>query len=440
MLQRFASGLLASGFMALLLKLVGMQPATLEIAQPLAWQNMPLFALLSGPDPSTDAIMRQYLQSWSTKGAVAANQGIWIQSGLTRLADHQGTVPLPAASLTKIATTLAALNKWGPTHQFETLVSATGPVKNGVLQGDLVITGSGDPFFVWEEAIALGNSLQQLGIRRVTGSLVIVGNFYMNYQENPAIAGQLLQQGLNSSTWSRDALYSYSLMPPKTPKPQVAIAQGVKVATIPIPQQLLLLRHRSLPLDQILKEMNIYSNNAMAEMLAQSVGGAQATAELAAKSASVPPGEILLANGSGLGVENRISPRATCAMLIELERFLEPYKLSVADLFPVSGRDKRGTMHARHIPVGTAIKTGTLRDVSALAGVMPTRDRSQVWFAIINRGNDVTGFRTQQDLMLASLSQQWGTLPPVNASTAQAPGLLGDPKRNEAISGVQAKL
>lgn len=127
-------------------------------------------------------------------------------------------------------------------------------------------------------------------------------------------------------------------------------------------------------------------------------------------------------------------------MLIELERFLEPYKLSVADLFPVSGRDKRGTMHARHIPVGTAIKTGTLRDVSALAGVMPTRDRSQVWFAIINRGNDVTGFRTQQDLMLASLSQQWGTLPPVNASTAQAPGLLGDPKRNEAISGVQAKL
>lgn len=440
MLQRFASGLLASGLMALLLKLVGIQPTTLEIAQPLTWQNMPLFALLSGPDPSTEAIMRQYLQSWSTKGAVAANQGIWIQSGLTRLADNQGTVPLPAASLTKIATTLAALNKWGPNYQFETLVSATGPIENGVLKGDLVITGSGDPFLVWEEAIALGNSLQQLGIRRIAGSLVLVGNFYMNYQENPAMAGQMFQQALNSSTWSRDAMYSYNLMPPKTPKPQIAIAQGVKVATIPIPKQLLLVRHKSVPLAHILKEMNIYSNNAIAQMLADSLGGAPVTAQMAAKSANIPPAEIQMVNGSGLGVENRISPRAICAMLIEVERFLQPYQLSVSDIFPVSGLDKRGTLHARHIPVGTAIKTGTLRDVSSLAGVMPTRDRGSVWFAIINRGNDVTNFRKQQDFMLTSLSQQWGTLPPVNATTAQVPKPLGDPKRNETISGVQAKL
>jgi len=40
-----------------------------------------------------------------------------------------------------------------------------------VLQGDLIITGSGDPFLVWEEVIALGNSLNQLGIKRVTGNL-----------------------------------------------------------------------------------------------------------------------------------------------------------------------------------------------------------------------------------------------------------------------------
>ncbi len=435
MLQKFGAGIIASGFMAVLLKLIGMQPVTVVPAQRLAWQNMPMFTLVSGPDPVAEGIMRQYLQGWSAKGA-AANQGVWIQSGLTRLADNQGTVPLPAASLTKIATSLAALEKWKPSHQFETLVSATGPIDNGVLRGDLVITGSGDPLFVWEEAIALGNSLNQLGIRRVMGNLIIAGDFYMNFQENPAASGQFLQQAINASTWTPEILGQYNPMPKGTPKPQVAIAGGVKVATIPIPKALLLLRHRSLPLAQILKEMNIYSNNAMAEMLTKSLGGAEVRTDLAAKSANIPPNEIQLANGSGLGVENRISPRAVCAMLIEIERFLQPYQLNVADIFPVSGLDKKGTMLYRHMPVGTAIKTGTLNTVSALAGVMPTRDRGNVWFAIINWGNDIEGFRVQQDQLLGSLSKQWGTPSTTNASKTPLER-LGDPKRNEKISGIQ---
>jgi D-alanyl-D-alanine carboxypeptidase/D-alanyl-D-alanine-endopeptidase (penicillin-binding protein 4) len=313
-------------------------------------------------------------------------------------------------------------------------------VKDGVVQGDLVITGSGDPFFVWEEAIALGNSLNQLGIRRVTGNLVVTGEFYMNYREEPLISGQMLQQALNSSSWSPAIATQHAAMQKGTAKPQVAIAGTVKVATIPLPKKFLILRHRSVSLTQILKEMNIYSNNAMAEMLAKSVGGAKITAQLAANSAGVPLEEIQLVNGSGLGVDNRISPRATSAMLMAVQRFLQPHQLDIADIFPVAGRDKRGTMQARNFPIGTAIKTGTLRDVSALAGVMPTRDRGEVWFAIINRGGDVDGFRRQQDELLGRLSKQWGTSPTVNASTTTAPALLGDPKRNEKISGFQTQL
>jgi D-alanyl-D-alanine carboxypeptidase/D-alanyl-D-alanine-endopeptidase (penicillin-binding protein 4) len=198
----------------------------------------------------------------------------------------------------------------------------------------------------------------------------------------------------------------------------------------------LLVRHHSLSLTQIIKEMNIYSNNAMAEMLATSLGGAQVVSQLAAQSANVPPGEIQLVNGSGLGVENRISPRAVCALLIAVERSLQPYQLSVTDLFPVSGRDHRGTLEARHIPIGTAIKTGTLNTVSALAGVMPTRDRGQVWFAIMNWGNDVEGFRGQQDQLLKSLSQKWGTLPKANTRKMSIPPLLGDPKRNQKFGSI----
>ncbi len=46
----------------------------------------------------------------------------------------------------------------------------------------------------------------------------------------------------------------------------------------------------------------------------------------------------------------------------------------------------------RSIALGTTIKTGTLNTVSALAGVIPARDRGQVWFAIINHGNDISQF------------------------------------------------
>jgi D-alanyl-D-alanine carboxypeptidase/D-alanyl-D-alanine-endopeptidase (penicillin-binding protein 4) len=175
-------------------------------------------------------------------------------------------------------------------------------------------------------------------------------------------------------------------------------------------------------------------------MLAKSVGGAQVTSQLAAKMAGVPVAEIHMVNGSGLGVENRISPRAACAMLMAVENFLQPYQLSVADIFPVSGRDQRGTMLARNIPLGSAVKTGTLNSVSALAGVMPTRDRGRVWFVIINRGGPVGVFRAQQDQLLGQLSKQWGTLPTLTAISTQAPALLGDPKRNERVSSVQAKV
>ncbi|HAX87420.1 MAG TPA: D-alanyl-D-alanine carboxypeptidase [Cyanobacteria bacterium UBA11370] len=432
MLQRIGTGLLASGLAVLLLKIVGLQAATVDKAQLLAWQDMPLFTLPK-PDPTAEAVRNRYLQVWSSSGGQEGNQGVWMQSDLTVLAEHQGRIPLPAASLTKIATTLAALDTWGPHHQFETLVSATGPIKKGVLQGDLVITGNSDPLFIWEEAIALGNRLNQLGIRQVTGNLVIVGNFHMNFTEDPAASGQLLKQALNSTTWSHTIVVSHGGMIPGTPKPQVKIGGEVKVAKIPLPKTILLLRHQSPSLAQILREMNIYSHNALSEMLGTSVGGAEVVAQIAAQLAGVPQAEIQLINTSGLGVENRISPHAATAMLMAVERFLEPYQLNIADVFPLAGYDHHGTMRTRKLPLGTAMKTGTLREVSALAGVVPTRDRGLVWFAIINRGGNIWEFRRQQDQLLGELSQKWGTLPVFDPSPTQSPLVFGDPKRIQSV-------
>jgi len=433
--------LLSSGLVSLWLEMAGVQIKPSEALDTLAWQGNPSLILAPDPNPAGVNTVQQYLQGLLKSKLVAQDltesQGIWLQSGPVLMANHQGTTPLSAASLTKIATSLVSLKTLGPDHQFETLIGATGPVVNGVLQGDLVIIGGGDPMFVWEEAIALGNTLNKMGIKQVKGNLLITGNFAMNFQRHPLLAGQMVKQALNHKTWTRPANYIHSIMPKGTPKPEVAIAGTIKVASQPL-QQTVLVRHKSLPMRQLIKEMNVYSNNEIAEMLAESVGGAGVVQTTAATLARVPQSEIQLINGSGLGQENRISPRAACAMLMAIQQLASAYELNVADLFPMSGFDKRGTLHARHMPDGTVMKTGTLRDVSALAGVLPTRDRGLVWFAIINRGPYVSNYRIEQDKLLQSLIKQLQVSPEVpTAITPHSPPKslpeLGSPSRIEVV-------
>lgn len=388
-------------------------------------------------DITTQSIMRQYLKGLESKGLATTGQGVWLQAGPAVLSTHQGTTPLPAASLTKVATTLVSLDAWGTDHRFETLVSTTGQIQQGVLLGDLIIQGGGDPLFVWEEGFSLANTLTRMGIRKVTGNLVVVGNFQMNFEVDPNKSGELLKQAFNSEAWEDDAAYQYSQVPPGAiAKPNLQITGSVQVlpATNSIPSSTLLVRHYSLPMVQILKQMNVHSNNVISETLAVMAGGAQVVAQKAAALSGVPQNEVLLANGSGLGVENRISPRAVCAMYAALQRYLEPKNLTIADLFPISGTDL-GTIDYRDIPTNAVVKTGTLNDVSALAGVLPTRDRGLIWFTIINRGADLDDLRQQQDVLLQQLTKQWGAVQPTPIAIApripnQSVALLGASDRN----------
>nr|WP_198648893.1 D-alanyl-D-alanine carboxypeptidase [Cyanothece sp. BG0011] len=351
-----------------------------------------------------------------------------IRLGLFR--GSSGKNPLSAASLTKIATSLAALEIWGTEHRFETQFLTLGTLENGVLKGDLIIKGSGDPLFVWEEAIAVGNKLNELGIKEVTGNLIIVDNFAMNFKSDRQTSGQLLQLAFNSRRWTPIIQQQYQKLPPNTPKPQITIQGTVKVENQVPETAKTLLTHQSLTMAELLKQMNIYSNNVMSEMIADSVGGAAVVSEMAAKAAKVDSQEVQLINGSGLGVENRISPRASVGMLKAIEEKLQDNPLSVADLFPMGGRDTTGTVQWRNLPDGVAVKTGTLAQVSALAGVIPTKERGPVWFAIINHGPNVDRFRVEQDRLLQKLANHWNLTPVVSPVKATQPVKLGDPKRN----------
>jgi D-alanyl-D-alanine carboxypeptidase/D-alanyl-D-alanine-endopeptidase (penicillin-binding protein 4) len=251
----------------------------------------------------------------------------------------------------------------------------------------------------------------------------MTGSFQMNFEMEPLKSGALLKEALNSEVWSEEAAAQYQQLPPGTPKPKVAIAGVVQIATTEPPNQTLLVRHYSLPMVQIVKLMNVYSNNIIAETLGATVGGAQGVMQKAAELAGVSPQEISLINASGLGTENRISPRAVCALYAALQRYLEPQNLTIADIFPIAGTDI-GTIEARNIPAAAVVKTGTLNDVSALAGVVPTRDRGLIWFSIINRGSDLDDLRAQQDVLLQQIVNRWGAIKPIpTAITPRRPAI-----------------
>lgn len=404
-----------------------------------AWSDTAFQVAVQRPDPQAKQIVAQYLQSLNAAGNPVGSQSVLVQIGSAPIAAHQATNIFPAASLTKVATTLAALNTWDPNHRFETVIAATGPVENGVLQGDLVVLSQGDPLFVWEEGIALGNALQAAGIQQVSGNLLVTPAFTMNFSPDPVQSGQWLQQAFNAEQWEWEAEQQFATLPPNTPRPQIIINGGVQVVapSAPILQSATpVVSHKSLSLFAILKSMNIYSNNEMSEQIARLIGGPAVVSSKAAQAAGIPAEHIQLINGSGLGQENQISAIAVVQMFRAIQLSLEQSGFNVADLFPVFGRDG-GTLDYRSMPIAATVKTGTLNGVCTLAGVLPTRDRGLVWFAIFNQGYNIEGLREQQDQLLQALSQHWGIAQPlpedITPSALPEAEQLGAASRNQVI-------
>jgi D-alanyl-D-alanine carboxypeptidase/D-alanyl-D-alanine-endopeptidase (penicillin-binding protein 4) len=387
-------------------------------------------------DPVAKQAIAVMLNELKQSGLTNPDQGVWIQSHDGEIASGRlSSQPLPSASLTKIVTTLASLQTWGSNYRFVTNISTTGNLVGDVLKGDLIIEGGGDPFFVWEEAITLGNKLNQLGIKRVQGNLIITGRFAMNFESNPQEAAKFVRLAFDSNRWEGEVAEQYATMPAGTPKPQLVILGNVQIvpnlAIANISTSKLLIRHASLPLWQILKRMNTFSNNEMAEMLAAQLGGGRQVAMIAATATDMPLSEIRLINGSGLGQANQISPRAIVAILMAVHNRAQVEGLTLADLFPIS-ECNCGTIEGRKMPRGAIVKTGTLSDVSALAGVVPTQQHGVIWFAILNRGDgDIDAFHRSQDHVLQTLVAKWGLPKSPTPSFAETP--WRDSDRNEIV-------
>ena len=86
--------------------------------------------------------------------------------------------PRNPASVIKTLTTLSALEILGPNYQWKTRYLVDGEIKNGVLNGDLIFQGGGDPFITTDRFWRQVMLLRQRGIKKITGSLVIDNSYF----------------------------------------------------------------------------------------------------------------------------------------------------------------------------------------------------------------------------------------------------------------------
>lgn len=349
-------------------------------------------------------------------------QGVLIETldGKTISAQEVDQAFNPASSI-KLATALVALQTFGAQHRFSTGFWTDGSFDraNGTILGNLYVTGR-DPSFHYEHAVMVAHQLNGLGIRTVTGDLVIASGFTMNFGSSVWRSGEILYDTLDATLRSGEATRSWTYerstlgdQSSLQTVPSVAVMGEIKVGSV-APAARLLLTHNSSKLTDVLKVLLCYSNNFMAERIGDSLGGRESVRRRLINTLAIPADEVQLGSLSGLGI-NRVTPRAMMRIFRELRKELQKNKLSPADIMPVAGIDP-GTLEDRFTgPAwqGSVIaKTGTLirtdGGASSLVGQMRTVDGETLLFVIMNQRGNVLRFRENQDYIVMQVQNSRG--------------------------------
>ncbi len=82
------------------------------------------------------------------------------------------------ASLTKLFTTIGALNKFGPNFIVKTSIYASGQIINGTLYGNLYIYGRGDALLSSNDIDFIAEKVKAFGIKQITGGVISDATFF----------------------------------------------------------------------------------------------------------------------------------------------------------------------------------------------------------------------------------------------------------------------
>ena len=399
-------------------------------------------------------------------GAVSAHAAGAVQSTLTSFAranpgvsalvwrlDQGGPVavaritpdtPRIPASNMKMITAAGALLQLGPDFRFTTRVatSASARLSGGTLTGPLYLIGAGDPLLATRAYAAnflpgarstpmvdLVKPLKRAGIRKVRGDVIAdeslfdarrMGPTWPSYYSSYA---QPLSALASNQNYADDRRGSYASQPWRTSARRlVSSLKGVGVShtgrirhgSTPAATRVLAAT-TSPPLRRAVREMNVPSDNFIAEMLTKTTGvygrgqgttaaGTGRTAELLRHQGILSRRDRLV-DGSGLSRSNRL----TATTLVRL--------VAAADADPSWGRafiaslpkGGEGTLVNR-MRTGVATnrvraKTGYIDGVSSLSGRVVSRSGTHYAFSMLMNTNDITGAKATQDRVVTPLAR-----------------------------------
>jgi D-alanyl-D-alanine carboxypeptidase/D-alanyl-D-alanine-endopeptidase (penicillin-binding protein 4) len=346
----------------------------------------------------------------SRSGSVETVRLVWhVETEDGRPVDaRDADSPINPASVTKVATSLWALERLGPQHRFETRFASSAPLDpaTGVLDGDLVVLGSGDPDFHVENAYLVARALNDLGLRTVRGRLLVDETFWIgweggsekretNREQRATLMASRLRDALDPARWTGDArqyLNEFIARRGIADDAPRVVVEGAPGAHVGLDPPSILLRHRSSPLRRILKRFNAYSNNDIERLGRQLGGGEDLVAFLAARW-KVAPSTLAFESLSGLGT-NRMTPRLVVRLLVDFDETLNGLDLRLEDVLPAVGCDPGTLTHFPQLTdeaVGALVaKTGSLMrtdgGVAVLAGVAHTA-RGSMFFCVVAPGS-----------------------------------------------------
>ena len=225
----------------------------------------------------------------------------------------------------------------------------------------------------------------------------------MNTANNYHLSGCIPQQ---STPWplslsiSDPTAWGVDLITWAAAKAGLSVAGQVK-AVRHVPDNLTELAHvPSAPLNKLMDRMLKRSDNLYADSLARALGhyylsrvgnyasGADAVRLILKNKAGIDLGSAMIVDGSGLSAHDLITPKQMLAVLEYIA--LHDKELGIIDLLPVAGVSgtlgSRGSVQNKPLVRNVTAKTGTLQNVSNLAGFMTTASGKRKAFVLMANG------------------------------------------------------
>ena len=147
-------------------------------------------AVAQGPSqvlpPEVDALLARAKVPREALAAVVVDAAPAFNGQSAPLLSYHARVAMNPASVMKLVTTYAGLELLGPSFTWNTPVYVDGTIVDGMLQGNLIIQGKGDPKLVLERLWLLLRRVQGMGIKSITGDILLDRSAFAIPTQNPA--------------------------------------------------------------------------------------------------------------------------------------------------------------------------------------------------------------------------------------------------------------